>query len=84
MHILPNISRSIGNQRKTFVQLIEYSIGNIFIENHTQNVVQKLFPDSSLKNLNLAYLWINILKFYAVCFYCVPSLGLSKYIKTEL
>ena len=41
---------------------------NIFFKNHTQNVVEKLFPDTFLKNQNLADLWINILKFYVFCF----------------
>ena len=33
------------------------------LKNHTQNVVEKLFPGSFLKNQNWAYLWINSLKF---------------------
>ena len=36
--------------------------------NHTQNVVEKPFPDLFLKNQNLAYLLINILKFYIYIF----------------
>ena len=32
MHILPNISRSKGNQTLNFSQLMEYSMGNIFVE----------------------------------------------------
>ena len=39
-------------------------------------MVEKLFPDSFLKNQNWEYLWINSLKFYAVCFYCISSWGL--------
>ena len=42
-----------------FVQLLEYNTRNIFLKNHTQNVAEKLFPDSFLKNQNL---WINSLK----------------------
>ena len=42
MHILLNISRSKGNQIMKFSQLTEYNMGNIFLENHTQNVVEKL------------------------------------------
>ena len=48
-YILPNISRNKGNQTMKFGQLIEYSI---FLKNHTQNVVEKLFPDPSPKNQN--------------------------------
>ena len=33
IHILPNISRSNGNQTRKFGQLIEYNMTNIFIEN---------------------------------------------------
>ena len=45
-------------------------------------MVEKLFPDPFIKNQNWAYLWINSLKFYIVCLYCMPSCGLSKYIET--
>ena len=55
-----------------------------FLKNSTQNVVEELFPEPVLKNYNWAYLWINSLKFYTVCFYCILSWGLSKYIKTKL
>ena len=45
MHILPDISRSKGNQTMKFGQLIEYNIRYIFMENHAQNIVEKLVPD---------------------------------------
>ena len=32
IHILPNISRSKGNQTKKFRWLIEYNLRNIFLE----------------------------------------------------
>ena len=32
LHILPNISRSKGNQTMKFGQLIEYNMRNIFLE----------------------------------------------------
>ena len=47
MHRLSNISRSKGNQKMKFGQLIEYDI-----RNNTQNVAEKLFPDSFLINQN--------------------------------
>ena len=50
-HILPNISRSKASQTMKYGQLIEYN-RNIFLKNHGQNVVQKLFPDPFLKNQN--------------------------------
>ena len=35
-----------------FGQLMEYNMRNIFLKNHTQNVVEKLFPNPFLKNKN--------------------------------
>ena len=32
-----------------FVQLINMTWGKFFLKNHTQNVVEKLFPDPLLK-----------------------------------
>ena len=55
-----------------------------FLENHTQNMVQKSFPESFLKNQNWAYFWTKNLKSYTVCFYCEPSWGLLINIKTKL
>ena len=54
------------------------------LKNHTQNAVEKLFPDPFLKNQNWVYLWIISLKFYEVFFYWMLILGLSKYIETKL
>ena len=50
VRILPNISRSKGNQTMKFGQLIEYNTRNIFLKNHLQNVVEKLVPDLFLEN----------------------------------
>ena len=74
---MTNISHSKGNQAIKFGQLIEYNMRNIFSWKKTQNVVEKLLPDPFLKNQNWAYLWINSLKFYSVCFYCMPSWRLA-------
>ena len=48
--ILPNISRCKGNQVMKFGQLIDYNMRNIFLKNDTQNMVEKVFPDSFLKS----------------------------------
>ena len=53
-----------------FGQLIEYNIRNIFLENHTQNVMERLFPDAFLEYQKL---WINSLRFSVVSLYCMPS-----------
>ena len=66
-----------------FGQLIESNIRNIFLEN-LQNVLEKVVPDTFLKNQNWAYLWINSPMYYTVYFYCMPSWELSKYIETKL
>ena len=50
IHILPNMSRSKGNQAIKYGQLIEYYMKNIFVERSYTNVVEKLFPDLYLKN----------------------------------
>ena len=52
IHILPNISRSKDNQTVEFGQLLQYNMKTFFLENHTQNVVDKLFPDPFLTNQN--------------------------------
>ena len=49
---MTNISGSKGNQTLKFGQLIEYNMRNVFVKNHTQNVLEKLFPDPYLKNQN--------------------------------
>ena len=35
-----------------FGQLLEYNMSNIFLKNHPQYVVKKLFPDPFLKSQN--------------------------------
>ena len=52
IHIWPNISRTKDNQTMEPGQLMEYNMRNIFLKNHTQNVVHKLVPDPFLKNQN--------------------------------
>ena len=72
IHILPNISRSEGNQSMKTGQLIEYNMRNIFLEKpYTKRVgetIPRLFHKLSKLNISLD----NCLKFYTVCFYCMP------------
>ena len=49
---LLNISRSKGNQTMKFDQLIEYKMRNNFIKKSSQNVVEKLVPDSFRNDRN--------------------------------
>ena len=50
IHVLPRILRNKDNQAKKFGSLREYNMKNIFLKNHTQNVVEKLVPDLFLKS----------------------------------
>ena len=43
VQILRNISKSKNNQTIKFDQLIKFNKRNIFLENHTQNEVEKLY-----------------------------------------
>ena len=49
-NILPNISRSKGNQNMKFGLLKEYKMKNIFLEKFFLNVMKKLLADPFLKN----------------------------------
>ena len=44
IHILPNISRSKGNQAMKFGQLIEYNMRNIFVEKSNTKCAGETFP----------------------------------------
>ena len=58
---------------------------SIVLEKLYAKSVEGSIPSSfSKKNQNEAYLWINSLKFKTVCFYCMSSCGLWKYIETKL
>ena len=72
--MLTIISRSKGNQTIKFGQLIEYDMKNLSLEkSYTDHAADIPFSHPFVKNQNWAYLSINILKFYTVCFNCMPS-----------
>ena len=50
-HILPNLSRSKGNQGMKLGQLIGYNIRNIFFKDHAENEPEKLVPDFLFKKI---------------------------------
>ena len=52
IHILPNTSRSKGNQGMKFGQLIEHNLRNIFVEKSCTKCAEKLLPDLYLENQN--------------------------------
>ena len=72
IHILPNISRNKDYQTIKFGKLI-------FVQKSYTDLVEKVVLDRFLKNQNSADLWINSLKFYTACFFCMSK---SKIIKT--
>ena len=50
IHILPNISRSKGNQEMQFGQSIKYSLKNIFLQNYAENDLGRpKSPDKKFK-----------------------------------
>ena len=54
IHILPNISRSKGNQEMKFVQLIEYNMRNIFVEKLYPKCAGKTIPRSKKSKLSVS------------------------------
>ena len=56
------IARRKDNQTMKFDQIEEYNTRNIFLENHIQNMMERLLPDPFMKNQHRAYLWISSLK----------------------
>ena len=52
VYILPKISRSKGNHVMEFAQLRGNNMKIFFQKNHTQNVMEKPFPDPFLKKQN--------------------------------
>ena len=84
MHVLTNISRSKYDQTMKFVHLIDYNMRNIFLEKSYTKCGRESSPRPFSKNQSWAYHWINSLKVYKICTYCIPSWGLLKYIKTKL
>ena len=54
MHILPNISRSKGNQTMKFGQLIEYNLRNIFFEKSYTKCAGETIPRPLSKKSKLS------------------------------
>ena len=52
INILPNISRSKGNQTMKLGQSIEYNMRDLFQKKHIQNVAEKIVPDPFINNQN--------------------------------
>ena len=54
-----------------FGQLIEYNMRKIFLEKPYKKCGGETIPRLFSKKSNWACLWINPVKFYTVCFYCM-------------
>ena len=54
IHILPNISRSKGNQTMKFGQLIKYNMRNIFLEKSYTKYGREFIPRLFSKKLKLS------------------------------
>ena len=53
MHILPNISRTEGNQTVIMGQLIEYNLGHDFLENNTEKYGEETIPRPFSKKIEI-------------------------------
>ena len=54
MHILPNVSRSKGNQAMKFGKLIEHNMVNIFVEKSYTNCAGETSPRHLFKKTKLS------------------------------
>ena len=70
IHILLNIWQGKFNQTMKFGQLIEYNMNNIFLVNHTKNVLERPVPDIlweiKIEHIFASTVWIvmNLLLLY--------------------
>ena len=56
VHILPNISRSKGNQTMKFDQLMEYAMRNIFLEKSYAKCVGETIPRPFSKKIKIEHI----------------------------
>ena len=68
-----------------FGQLVECNIRNTFLEKLYTKCGGETSPKSFSEKSKMSISPVNrLLKFYAACFYCMASWGLSKYTETKL
>ena len=72
--ILPNITRSKGNQTLKFCQLIEYHMTNIFLEKACTKYGEETSPRSLFLKKR------STVSSSIVCFYCMSKSRTTKYI----
>ena len=84
MHILPNTSRSKGNEAMKFDQLIEYNMRNIFVEKSCTKFCGEFIPSPFSKKSILSISLNQQSKVLHSLFIFMLICGLSKYIETKL
>ena len=84
IYILSNISRSKDNQIMKLGQLIKCNMRNIFLEKSYTKCGRETSPRPFSEKLKLTISLDQWPKFCTVCFYCMASSGLSKYIEAKL
>ena len=84
IHILPNISRSNGNQTMKFGQLIEYNMRNIFRGKSYTKCGGENSPRPSSEKLKLSIPLDQKAQVLYSLFLWNPKLRLSRYIETKL
>ena len=83
INILPDILRGKGNHTMKFDQIIEYNMRNIFLKNHTQNLVAKLVPDLK-KEIKIEHISGPVSNFTKIVFIAYPDCGLPKHIEAKV
>ena len=74
VHLFPKVSRSKGNQIMKFGQLIDCNMRNIFLEKSCAKFCGETIPRPFSKKSKLSKTLKTLkLKFYTVCFCCMPS-----------
>ena len=59
IHTFPNISRTKGNPRMKFGQLLEYNARKIFAKNNAENKGGRLVPELFCVFLKKLFVWLN-------------------------
>ena len=83
VHILPNISKSTGNQKVKSGQVIEYNMRNIFLEKSYIKSTGKTSSQPFSKKIKIEPLDQQSRVSYSFFIVC-PSGGLSQYFKTKV
>ena len=83
IHILPNIPRSTDNQIIKYGQLIEYNMGNIFLEKSYTKSRAETIPRPFFKKSKFIISLDQQSKVLHSLFNCIPTWQLSKYLETK-